>query len=1144
MSRTLASQAGFARHRRPRRFWRLAALTALALAALCAFCASPAKAKQNQATERKATASRAAQPDELVAAVPANLPPLYSLRPDGEPTGFAVEMLRQLAPRAGYRLRFVVTANQTEAMNLVAQGKAHLVPGLGASGGRAERFLFSRPFEIQPVHIFFRAESPPREDMASLAGLRVSLVADSIPKERLESATSFTPLPAPSLPQALFDLFSGETDALVFQKSLVEYAARAAGLEDKLASSKKPLYEVPRTLAVGDRHPEILERLDTALGAYRHSPEFRALYSEWHTHKPPGAFPPEVLWSMAGLLLATGGGMLGWRYVSLWRMNRRLVAALSERDQALAALRLTQDRMEALFTLIHMDSKNARGLIDFALAEGVRLTGSGMGFLFFVEGETVQPGDVHWLLPDDAPFPLARVARTYPFSTSGLWGECLRTQAPVIVNDFEARAEHRRLPDGHPPVRRFMAVPMLENGRVVAVLGVANKQAPYDENDTRQLQLFLAGLWRVLQARRDAESLRASRDYAESLIEGANALLIGLDTDGRITLFNAAAERITGYARAEVLGADWCAVMLPGHLAEINTSLYRDFMAGRTALPRQHEGVLLTKNGLTRHISWQNSLLKRDEAVVGIFAFGIDISEQKEAQAELLRLHRAIEQAAEGVLIASEAGAVLYANPAFERMAGQEPGGPPLKGRNVFDLDIAVLEHHSSVVPGDGQEGTWRGTCAFARPDGAAAEVEFAVSGIRSRADRLMSYVAVCRDVTEKRLLEHQLWQAQKMEALGTLAGGIAHDFNNLLASIMGFTELALDDLPGESRARACLDRVLGASLRARELVRQILSFSRRSEHKLRHLRGDAAVGEALKLLEASLAKNIEITAALDSQATILADPSQVHQIVMNLCTNAAQAMCDQGGRLLVRTSAGPLPAELRARHRLTSGDYFALLVEDQGPGIAPDLLGRIFDPFFTTKGPGEGTGLGLAVVHGIVTSMGGAVWAESEPGQGARFHVLLPTQLSGEDRPREAGPENVRGQERIMVVDDEPDILDVCREALTPLGYEVTAHGDPERALAELQRNPLGFDLLIPDLNMPRISGVQLAEALRPVRPDLPIVLITGFSRATPPDHLESLGVVRLLSKPFSTGELALAVRQALAQVAGGCDDPAYTGG
>lgn len=1138
MPRIPATQTGLARCRRPCWFWRRVFwsvflpvfVAALLLPADFALTAQPQPGVQGKAGAPQVEAEL----PELVAAVPGSLAPLYSVGPDGGATGFAVEVLRQLAPRAGYRVRFVSTATLGEAMSLVAEGKAHLLPGLGVSPERAGRFVFSRPFETQPVHIYSRVESPPRESLEALAGLRVSMVSGSIPAERLGAAPDILPHPAQSLPQALFDLFSGETDALVFQAPLVEYAARTAGLESRIARSKKPLFEISRALAVNLQRPDILARLDKALAEYRESPEFRALYREWHADPEPPLFPPAALWIMAGLLLTLGGVLLTWRYVSLWRMNRRLLAVLSERDQALAALRLTQERVEALFTLTHMSSADTRELVGFALDEGVRLTGSEMGFLFFVEGEMVDLATFHWSL-HGAAFPFASEQRVYPLSQAGLWGECIRTKVPTLVNDYTGDGVGKGLPEGHAPIRRFMAVPLVEGEAVVAVFGVANKAAPYDENDTRQLQLFLVGLWRVLQARRDAESIRLARDYAESLIEGANAMLVGLDTGGRITLFNAAAEGITGFDRAEVLGHDWSAAMLPGHLAEANAALYRDFMAGRTSLPRQHQGVLRTKDGRLRHISWQNSLLQNGDAVTGIIAFGIDITDQKEAEAELRRLHRAIEQAAEGVLIADESGAILYANPAFERMTGLEQAAQLLKGKSVFDLEVSVLEHHSSVIQGEGHEGTWRGTCAFARPGGVATEVEFAVSAIRSRADRLVSYVAVCRDVTEKRLLEHQLWQAQKMEALGTLAGGIAHDFNNLLASIMGFTELSRDDMPEGSRSRACLDRVLGASLRARELVRQILSFSRRSEHKLRHLRADAVVGEALKLLEASLAKSIEIRAELGSQATILADPSQVHQIVMNLCTNAAQAMQGPGGRLLVRSTAGPLPAELAARHRLTPGDYLTFLVEDQGPGIAPDVLSRIFDPFFTTKGPGEGTGLGLAVVHGIVASLGGAVWAESEPGLGARFSVVLPTQVSGEEPPREAKPGNLRGFERILLVDDEPDLLEFCREALTPLGYQVTAQSDPQAALQTLLDTPHAFDLLVTDLNMPRITGMQLAEGLRPVRPDLPIVLITGFSRAIPPDRLESLGAVRLLPKPFSTGELALAVRQALALIAGG---------
>jgi PAS domain S-box-containing protein len=1067
---------------------------------------------------------------ELVAVVPESLPPLYFLGADGEPTGFALETLRQVAAHAGYRLRVIIAESPEEARRMLLQGTAQVLPGMGVDESREGRFLFTRPIETQAVHIFTRADTRRREGLDSLKGLPVSVLASSVIQDRLSQDKDIQLRPARSLSQALFDLISGETDALVFQSRLVEHAADAAGLSGKLWRSETPLFEVSRAFAVSPEHPELRQRLDAVLATYRETPEFRALYQAWHETPKPPLLSPAARWLVAGLLVTLGGTLLLWRYVSLLRMNRRLRSALAARDQALAELRLTHERMEALFTLTHMGGEDTDSLINFALEEGVRLTGSGLGFLCLAEDGVLDPARTRW----------SRGGRpggagVRPSAEPWLWDDCLRQGAPAVANDCRigSVAGEPGAPGAEAAPRRCMAVPLAEGGALVAVFGVADKAEPYDANDTRQLQLFLMGLWRVLASRRDAESIRQARDYAESLVEGANALLVGLDAEGRTTLFNAAAEAVTGFRREEVLGKSWHATMRPGSMAGPMAAHYRDFMAGRASLPRQHEGLLRTKDGQLRYVSWQNSLLKQGDVVVGTLSFGIDITERKQAEAELRRLHRAIEQTAEGVLVADEAGTILYANPAFERMTGLARGS--VGWQSVFDLDLSVLDHHSTALQGEGQESGWRGTCVFSRPGGAPVEVEFTVSSMRSRDDRLMSFVAVCRDVTEKRLLEHQLWQAQKMEALGTLAGGIAHDFNNLLASIMGFTELALDDTPEGSRGRGCLERVLGASLRARELVRQILSFSRRGEHKLKHLRASAVVAEALTLLKASLAKNIEITSEVAAGAVILADPSQIHQIVMNLCTNAAQAMRPEGGRLSVRCGAGPLPAELAARRRLPPGEYFSLDVEDQGPGISPDLLVRIFDPFFTTKGPGEGTGLGLAVVHGIVASLGGAVWAESEPGLGARFHVLLPAHAGSEDAPADTEPGDLRGRERILLVDDEPDLLELGRQALAPLGYQVATERSSEAALRALLDAPGAFDLVITDMNMPRLTGLQLAEGLRPAYPDLPVLLITGFSRTVPPDRLETLGAVRLLPKPFSTGELAQAVRQALAPRPGG---------
>ncbi|OIN98322.1 MAG: hypothetical protein AUJ49_13515 [Desulfovibrionaceae bacterium CG1_02_65_16] len=1073
--------------------------------------------------------------DTLTAVVPASQPPFYESDQDGAPTGFAVEVLRQTAARAGYHLRFITASDPREARRLLAQGEADVLPGLGVSQERERTFGFTLPIETQPLYIYTRADAPPRASLPELKGLRVSALEGSVSLEMLDRVPGIRIHKAQSLPQALFDLVSGETDAMVFQSPLAERAAQAASLGDKLVRSSAPLAEVARALAVAPGHEDVLLRLDTALAGYRDTPAFQTLYSAWHTGPAQPPLSSAALWTFAAMLAVLAGLLLLWRYVSLVRVNRRLVGALAARDQALAELRLTRERMEALLQLTRMGENGTNDVIDFALKEGVRLTGSGLGCLFFFEKGEDSPAHTHWWGQGDA-----------ATGATALWAACLHCRAPVMDND--ADAAHDNAPNdgaddglGDAPrteaqrIQRLMAVPLMEDGHVAVVFGVANKREPYIEADTRQLQLFLAGLWHVLGARRDAAVISQARDYAESLIEGANAMIVGLDTRGRVTVFNAAAETITGYSRSEMLGRPWHAAMLPGPTAASAAARYEDFMAGRAALPRQHEGLLRARDGRLRHLSWQNSLFKHDGAVTGTISYGIDITGHKQAAAELRRLHLAIEQAAEGVLIADEAGTVLYANPALERMTGLPRAEAQNRPRSVYDLRLDVINHHSSSCAGEGQEGAWRGTCLFAKSESAPAEVEFTVSAMRSRTDTHLTFVAVCRDVTEKRQLEHQLWQAQKMEALGTLAGGIAHDFNNLLASIMGFTELALDDLPEGSRGRGCLDRVLGASLRARELVRQILSFSRRSEHKPKLLRADAVVAEALALIEASLAKNIEIDSALAAGASILADPSQIHQIVMNLCTNAAQAMRGEGGRLTVRTGSGPLSAELAARHRLPPGDYLSLVVEDQGQGVPPELLSRIFDPFFTTKAPGEGTGLGLAVVHGIVTSLGGAVWAESKPERGARFQLVLPTHAGVEENAAIAASGDLRGRERILLVDDEPDLLELGRQTLAPLGYRVATERSPEAALSRLLNDPDAFDLVITDMNMPRLTGLQLAEGLRPIRPDLPIVLISGFSRVVPPDRLELLGAVRVLPKPFSTGELALAVRQALAPQQGG---------
>jgi PAS domain S-box-containing protein len=382
----------------------------------------------------------------------------------------------------------------------------------------------------------------------------------------------------------------------------------------------------------------------------------------------------------------------------------------------------------------------------------------------------------------------------------------------------------------------------------------------------------------------------------------------------------------------------------------------------------------------------------------------------------------------------------------------------------------------------------------------------------------------------ERERLQAQLRQAQKLEALGTLAGGIAHDFNNILGTILGCTELALDDVRAGSRPWSHLQEILASGQRAKEVVRQILTFSRKDAPQRQPVILQALVEDALRLMRASLPATIEICQSLEAPAsTILADPTQMHQVLLNLCSNAEHAMRDNGGVLTVRLEALTVTADVTMAHPpLQSGPHLRLTVQDSGHGIAPEVLERIFDPFFTTKGVGEGTGLGLAVVHGIITDHGGAIAVASAPGGGTLFTLYIPAIDAA--MPEVRAPEPLsRGCERILCVDDERALLYAVQDMLASLGYEVTVYASSLEALTAFRQSPEDFDLLIVDQTMPRLTGEALAQAVRCVRPEIPVILCTGFSHTMTSEKAAALGLQGYLAKPFSSRELSAAVRQAL---------------
>jgi PAS domain S-box-containing protein len=511
-----------------------------------------------------------------------------------------------------------------------------------------------------------------------------------------------------------------------------------------------------------------------------------------------------------------------------------------------------------------------------------------------------------------------------------------------------------------------------------------------------------------------------------------------------------------------------------------------------------------------------------------------DIIARQRAEAALqqseARFGTVMQQSLQGVCI-YQGGIVQFANPAMARIFGFT-ASEELLGRDFCTL-VAPSERAHLDQSGQlylcGDPAPSHCELQGVRRDGALLWLE--VMTALTSWEGAPAVLVMCLDLTERRRLEGQVRQAQRMEAIGTLAGGIAHDFNNMLAAILGYTELAMGDVPPDSLTRSQLQRVLTAGERAKELVRQILTFSRQSKPERCPVDLCVIVKEVLRLLRASLPATIAIHQHCETKsAVVLADPTQMHQVLINLCVNAEHAMRTTGGVLEVCLEEVEVTAEIvAALPTLSVGPHVRLSVRDTGHGIAPDILDRIFDPFFTTKRAEEGTGMGLAVVQSIAVSHKGAVRVESTPGQGATFAVYLPQFRQSATATASFEEQLPGGTERILFVDDEEPLARLGRAMLERLGYEVVVSTNSLEALEVFRTAPQRFDLVITDYTMPGMTGEVLARALRRLRSDIPIILCTGFSHIMDAEKAHALGIDAFLLKPLLLRDLGLAIRRVL---------------
>jgi PAS domain S-box-containing protein len=437
------------------------------------------------------------------------------------------------------------------------------------------------------------------------------------------------------------------------------------------------------------------------------------------------------------------------------------------------------------------------------------------------------------------------------------------------------------------------------------------------------------------------------------------------------------------------------------------------------------------------------------------------------------------------------------------------------------------------------QKGEAEGILRCVTKDGQERLVEYNASLVHDEKGKPMGIRGIGRDITarvavekEKAELENQVVRAQKMEAIGTLAGGIAHDFNNILFPILGYAEMTMENVPEDSAARRNLEEVFKAADRAKGLVRQILTFSRQTEQERKPLRIQFIMKEVLKLLRPSLPSTIDIRLDMDGNCgPVLADPIQIHQVLMNLFTNAYHAMREKGGVLGVTLTEMEIGSHDSVSDAdLNPGSYLKLTVSDTGHGMDRHVIGQIFNPYFTTKAPGEGTGLGLSVVHGIVKSYSGQITVHSKPHEGTTFHIYLPLidtgHVESETLPQGPAP---KGTEHILLVDDEPPIVRVMQQMLESLGYQVTARTRSVDAMEAFCVRPEMFDLVITDQTMPYMMGTELAQKIRSMTPDIPILLCTGSGDANTEEKAQAMGIQATVMKPFVKSDIAKTVRRLL---------------
>ncbi len=685
------------------------------------------------------------------------------------------------------------------------------------------------------------------------------------------------------------------------------------------------------------------------------------------------------------------------------------------------------------------------------------------------------------------------------------------------ISDFEARFYRR---DGKIVWIRFSAVAFHDEG-------------------------FLEGFGYDVTREKAAEvALRESEEKYRGLVEGLNDAVYRMALpEGRYEYFSSSAEDVFGYTSEEFINNPLLiqSIIHPDSAGYFEDK-WKELLEGN--VEETYEYKIIDSEGNERWIVQSNRAIFDDSGQIkAIEGLCQNVTGRKEAEMQLRLRSLVLNQIQDRVTVTDLDGVIKYVNDAEARAMGysrdeligvstEKFGEDPERGATQREIVQETLEH-----------GQWRGEVVNRTADGQEVIVDLRTRVVFDEQGRKNSLAGISTDITERKRaeaerenLQAQLIQAHKMEAIGTLSGGIAHDFNNILSPLMIHAEMALMELPSDSPLQRHVKKIYQSSERARDLVKQILTFARKQEAARAPIKVSLMVKETAKFLRSTIPTTIDIQYDIRTeQDLVLGDPTELNQLIVNLSTNAAHAMEERGGSLVIRVENETFDARAVEHFSdMEPGPYVVLRVEDTGEGIEPQVLDKIFEPYFTTKETGKGTGIGLAVVHGIVKSYGGDITVGSDPGKGACFTVYLPQVRDDGDRTQSKNGsfQLPRGNERILFVDDEEAALGAIPPMLEALGYSVTAKRSSVKALAAFTEDPGAFDLIITDQTMPGMTGKELAREMLAIRPELPIILYTGYSPQIDEERAKAMGIQGFVMKPIVMKEMANTIREVLDSV------------